>query len=175
MGGQVIIALINTLISTVVIFALDLRHPYLMIFVVFFCGLFPVVGNLMSNSVLTINAFASTGMWGTVVCLILLIGAHKLEYILNSKIIGGIVHLPMAVSLAALIFCDVLLGVPGLILAIPLVLFVRHEFEHIRGLVAGLPQQAVESGQVRAVSSDLSKARVGIEAEEAGLPVGKTI
>ncbi len=65
MGGQVIIALINTLISSVVIFALHLHHPFLMIFVVFFCGLFPVVGNLMSNSVLTINAFAATGMWGT--------------------------------------------------------------------------------------------------------------
>ena len=133
MGGQVIIALINTVISTVVIFALDLHHPLLMIFVVFFCGLFPVVGNLMSNSVLTINAFVSTGMWGTMICLILLVGVHKLEYILNSKIIGGIVHLPMAISLGALIFCEVLLGIPGLILAIPLVLFIRHEFEHIRG------------------------------------------
>lgn len=145
MGGQVIIALINTFISAVVIFALDLRHPFLMLFVVFFCGLFPVVGNLMSNSVLTINAFVSTGMWGTVLCLILLVGVHKLEYFLNSKIIGGIVHLPMAISLGALIFCDVLLGVPGLILAIPLVLFVRHEFEHIRGFPLSMPQDTAEA------------------------------
>lgn len=142
MGGQVIIALINTAISSVAIFALGLHHPFLMIFVVFFCGLFPVVGNLMSNSVLTINAFVSTGMWGMAVCLILLVGVHKLEYILNSKIIGGIVHLPMAVSLGALIFCEVLLGIPGLILAIPLVLFVRHEFEHIRGFAQSQPQDA---------------------------------
>lgn len=40
----------------------------------------------------------------------------------------------MAVSLGALIFCEVLLGIPGLILAIPLALFIRHEFEHIPGL-----------------------------------------
>ena len=40
MGGQVIIALINTLISSIAIFALGLPHPFLMIFVVFFCGLF---------------------------------------------------------------------------------------------------------------------------------------
>jgi len=139
MGGQVIIALINTIISTVVIFALELRHPFLMIFVVFFCGLFPVVGNLMSNSVLTINAFVSAGLVGTLVCLLLLVGVHKLEYFLNSRIIGGIVNLPMAASLGALIFCEVLLGIPGLVLAIPLVLFVRHELEHIRGLPGGLP------------------------------------
>ncbi len=134
MGGQVIIALINTLISLVVIFGLPLRHQFLMVFVVFFCGLFPVVGNLMSNSVLTINAFVAAGMWGTAICLIMLIAVHKLEYFLNSRIIGGIVHLPMAVSLGALIFFEVLLGIPGLILAMPLVLFFRHELENIRGI-----------------------------------------
>jgi predicted PurR-regulated permease PerM len=142
MGGQVIIALINTLISSLVILLLDLPHPFLMMFVVFFCGLFPVVGNLISNSVLIINAFVSIGVWGSGVCLLLLISVHKLEYFLNSKIIGGIVRLPMAVSLGALIFCEVLLGIPGLILAIPLMLFVRHEFENIPGLSRKFPEQA---------------------------------
>ena len=164
MGGQVIIALINTVISTIVILALDLHHPFLMIFVVFFCGLFPVVGNLMSNSVLTINAFVSTGMWGTLVCLVMLVGVHKLEYILNSRIIGGIVHLPMAISLGALIFCEVLLGIPGLILAIPLVLFFRHEFEHIRGF----PQSPLEDAGGRAMDW------MGEEPEQTTRPAGKT-
>lgn len=133
MGGQFIISLINTSISTVAIVGLGLPHPFLMIFIVFFCGLFPVVGNLISNSVLILTAFVSIGVWGALVCLALLVIIHKLEYFLNSKIIGGIVKLPMAVSLGALIFCEVMLGIPGLILAIPLVLFVRHEFEHIPG------------------------------------------
>jgi predicted PurR-regulated permease PerM len=177
MGGQVIIALINTLISSVVIFGLELRHPFLMVFVVFFCGLFPVVGNLMSNSVLTINAFVATGMWGTLICLVLLVGVHKLEYILNSKIIGGIVHLPMAVSLGALIFCEVLLGIPGLILAIPLALFVRHEFEHIRGLPPNLPEEGVEQAAnlVRAaLSGATAEDRVGEQPEDTGRLAGKT-
>ena len=172
MGGQVIIALINTAISTVVIFALDLRHPFLMIFVVFFCGLFPVVGNLMSNSVLTINAFVSTGIWGTIVCLIMLVGIHKLEYILNSRVIGGIVHLPMAVSLGALIFCEVLLGISGLILAIPLVLFVRNEFEHIRGFSRSLPEEAGEEARA-AEGHNLAGGWVGTELEEKGRPVSQ--
>lgn len=88
MGGQVIIALINTFISSIAIFGLGLPHPFLMVFVVFFCGLFPVIGNLISNTVLVINAFVSIGIWGFAVCLLLLIGIHKLEYFLNSKIIG---------------------------------------------------------------------------------------
>jgi predicted PurR-regulated permease PerM len=177
MGGQVIIALINTLISSVVIFGLDLRYPFLMVFVVFFCGLFPVVGNLMSNSVLTINAFVATGMWGTLICLILLVGIHKLEYILNSKIIGGIVHLPMAVSLGALIFCEVLLGIPGLILAIPLVLFVRHEFEHIRGLPPNLHEEGVEQAAKlvgAALSGATAEDRIGEQPAGTGRLASKT-
>jgi predicted PurR-regulated permease PerM len=175
MGGQVIIALINTAISSVVIFALDLRHPFLMIFVVFFCGLFPVVGNLMSNSVLTINAFVATGTWGTIICLILLIGIHKLEYILNSRIIGGIVHLPMAISLGALIFSEVLLGISGLILAIPLVLFVRHEFEHIRGPAPGAYSEAADPGpiQTHAPGAGLMEAHANMEPEKVDRPASK--
>jgi predicted PurR-regulated permease PerM len=154
MGGQVIIALINTLISLIVIFGLPLSHQFLMVFVVFFCGLFPVVGNLMSNCVLTINAFAVSGMLGTVICLIMLIGVHKLEYFLNSRIIGGIVHLPMAVSLGALVFGEVLLGIPGLILAMPLVLFARHELENIRVFSAPL---AEGEAPVQALARDEAK------------------
>ncbi len=133
MGGQVIISLINTVISSAVIFTLGLPHPFLLVFIVFFCGLFPVIGNLISNSVLVFTAFVSIGIWGAAVCLALLISIHKLEYFLNSRIIGGIVSLPMAVSLAALVLSEAIFGIPGLILAIPLVLFIRHEFEHIPG------------------------------------------
>jgi predicted PurR-regulated permease PerM len=156
MGGQVIIALINTAISSTAIFGLRLPHPFLMLFVVFFCGLFPVVGNLISNTVLIVNATVSIGIWGSAVCMVLLIAIHKLEYFLNSKIIGGIVRLPMAVSLGALIFCEVLLGIPGLILAIPLMLFIRHEFEHIPGLSArsSEPLTAAELEELAACSGE---------------------
>jgi predicted PurR-regulated permease PerM len=63
-----------------------------------------------------------------------LVGIHKLEYFLNSKIIGDIVHLPMVMTLLSLIVCEVLLGLVGLILAVPLVLYLRHELEYIPGL-----------------------------------------
>ena len=176
MGGQVIIALINTLISAVVIFALDLHHPFLMIFVVFFCGLFPVVGNLMSNSVLTINAFVSTGMWGTVICLIMLVGVHKLG--VHSKFQNNRRNRQSAdgdFTGRADFLRGVLLGIPGLILAIPLVLFVRHEFEHIRGLAPGLHRNAVDSGPMpaRAPSADLITAHANMGTEEISKPVSK--
>jgi predicted PurR-regulated permease PerM len=70
----------------------------------------------------------------------------------------------MAISLGALIFCEVLLGIPGLILAIPLVLFFRHEFEHIRGF----PQSPLEDAGERAVDW------MGEELEQTTRPAGKT-
>ncbi|NLH50719.1 MAG: AI-2E family transporter [Myxococcales bacterium] len=134
MGGQIIISAINTCISAVVIFSLALPHPIVLLTLVFFFGLFPVVGNLVSNTILTITAFVTIGLWGALVCLGLLVGIHKLEYFLNSKIIGEIVHLPMVITLTALVVCEVLLGIIGLILAIPIVLFIRHEMERIPGV-----------------------------------------
>ena len=134
MGGQIIISAINTVISSVIIILLGLPHPVLLISVVFFFGLFPVVGNIASNTVVTLTAFLSNGMLAAAICLGLMIGIHKLEYFLNSRIIGEIVHLPMVITLTALVVCEVLLGIIGLMLAIPLVLYTRHELEHVPGL-----------------------------------------
>lgn len=138
MGGQIIISMINTVISSIVVFALHLPSPFLLVSLIFFCGLFPVVGNLVSNTILTLIAFISIGIWAAVVCLGLLILIHKLEYFLNSKIISSIVNLPMVVSLTSLVIGEVLLGIVGLMLAIPLLLFLRHELEHIPGFINGL-------------------------------------
>ncbi|MFA5903436.1 MAG: AI-2E family transporter [Desulfobacula sp.] len=141
MGGQIIISLINTLVSSVIVFALHMPSPFLLIGLIFFCGLFPVVGNLVSNTILTVIAFVSIGLWAAGVCLILLVVIHKFEYFLNSKIISGIVNLPMVVSLTSLVICEVLLGLIGLMLAIPLLLFLRHEMEHIPGLINGATEK----------------------------------
>ena len=134
MGGQIIISLINTAISAIVIFGLGLPQPVLLMVTVFTCGLFPIIGNLASNTILTLTALVNVGLFGAAVCLGLLVGIHKLEYFLNSKIIGDIVHLPMVITLLSLIVCEVLLGLVGLILAVPLVLYLRHELEFIPGL-----------------------------------------
>jgi len=134
MVGQVIISAVNTFISATVILLLGLPYPATLIAIVFLCGLFPVVGNIASNTILTLVALTNVGIWAAIVCLGLLVGIHKLEYFLNSKIIGEIVKLPMFVTLTSLVVFELLLGIVGLILAIPLTLFIRHELETIRGI-----------------------------------------
>lgn len=131
MGGQVLISLINTLITTVIVIALGLPHKVTLICIVFACGMLPVVGNLISNSILCLTALVSSGVVALIVCLGLLVGIHKLEYFLNSKIIGNIVRLPMTVTLLTLLLGEATLGVFGMILAIPFVLTMRDEMAGI--------------------------------------------
>ncbi len=132
MGGQVVISLINTAITFVIIMILGLPHKISLVTIVFLCGLLPVVGNLISNTILAITALVSTGFVALVICLSLLIVIHKLEYFLNSRIIGSIVRLPMALTLIALLTGEALLGIYGMIIAVPVFLIVRDELASLR-------------------------------------------
>ena len=53
----------------------------------FLCGLLPIIGNLMSNTLIIAVGFTISPKLA-LVALIFLVVIHKLEYFLNSKIIG---------------------------------------------------------------------------------------
>ena len=129
MGGQVLISLTNSIITLIAVVALGLPHKISLVCLVFLCGLLPIIGNLISNTILSITALVSLGIPAFVICLGLLLVIHKLEYFLNGKIIGSIVRLPMFLTLLSLLVGEALLGIPGMIIAIPLVLTIRDEIE----------------------------------------------
>jgi predicted PurR-regulated permease PerM len=131
MGGQLIISGINTLLTLVIIVIFDLPHKMSLVSIVFLCGLLPIVGNIISNTVLALTALVASGPAACIVCLIFLALIHKLEYFLNSKIIGTITHLPMFMTLMALLLGEALLGVWGMMLAIPFILTIKDELESI--------------------------------------------
>ena len=49
--------------------------------------------------------------------MVFLVGIHKLEYFLNSKIIGDRIRNPVWLTLIALMIGERLMGIPGLVLA----------------------------------------------------------
>ncbi|HEU4678053.1 MAG TPA: hypothetical protein VFS35_00940, partial [Terrimicrobiaceae bacterium] len=57
--------------------------------------------------------------------LLFLVVIHKLEYFLNSKIIGGRIRHPMWLTLLALLLGERLLGIPGIILAPVVLSFIK--------------------------------------------------
>ena len=66
------------------------------------------------------------------VSLIFLIGVHKLEYFLNSKIIGNRIRNPVWLTLIALILGERLMGIPGMILAPVVLNFLRVEMSKVK-------------------------------------------
>lgn len=120
MGAQITISLINTVLTAIFLLAAQMPYAPLLIATTFLCGLVPIAGNLVSNSIIVFVAL-TVSLKLAISALVFLVVIHKLEYLLNSKIIGDRIRNPVWLTLIALILGERLMGVPGLILA-PVVL-----------------------------------------------------
>ncbi len=120
--AQVRIAAINAAFTGIYLaVALPLAGIHLpfvktMIVVTFVAGLLPVIGNLISNTVIVIVSLShSLGI--ALVSLLFLVVIHKLEYFLNAKIIGTQINARAWELLTAMLAMEALFGVPGVIAA----------------------------------------------------------
>src|SRR5499433_3196703 len=120
MGAQIMISLINTVLTATFLLVVHMPHAPLLIAATFLCGLVPIVGNLMSNTIIVFVAL-TVSLKLAISALVFLVVIHKLEYLLNSKIIGDRIRNPVWLTLIALILGERLMGIPALILA-PVVL-----------------------------------------------------
>ncbi len=120
MGAQIVISAINTTLTSAFLLWNGFPHIPVIIVLTFLCGLLPIIGNLISNTLIVGVAFTlspNTALWS----LVFLVVLHKLEYFLNSKVIGDRIKNPMWLTLLGLIIGETLMGIPGMILA-PVVL-----------------------------------------------------
>ena len=119
-GAQIIISIINTGLTAVFLLWNDFRFAPVLIMLTFLCGLLPIIGNIISNTLIVFVAFTLSPRMA-LVSLVFLIVIHKLEYFLNSKIIGDRIKNPMWLTLLGIVVGEKLMGIPGMILA-PVVL-----------------------------------------------------
>ncbi len=137
--AQVRIAAINAALTAVYLaILLPLAGIHLpltksMIAVTFFAGLLPVIGNLISNSVIVIVSL-SHSLTIAVASLLFLVVIHKLEYFLNAKIIGSHINARAWELLAAMLTMEALFGLPGLVAAPVFYAYIKKELSD-RGLV----------------------------------------
>ena len=116
MKAQLIISLVNTVATSIFVLITSLPYPGLVIPLTFLCGLLPIIGNILSNTLIVGIAFGISpqlAAWS----LGFLVFIHKMEYFLNSKVIGSRIRHPMWLTLIALILGESLMGLPGIILA----------------------------------------------------------
>ncbi|TMQ00046.1 MAG: AI-2E family transporter [Verrucomicrobia bacterium] len=119
-GAQIAISSINTILTA--LFLVWNGYHYIMVIIglTFLCGLLPIIGNIISNTLIVGVGFTVSPRVA-LFALIFLVVIHKLEYFLNSKIIGDRIRNPMWLTLVALVLGEKLMGIPGMILA-PVVL-----------------------------------------------------
>ena len=97
---------------------LGIKLPFAttMVGVTFLCGLLPVIGNLISNTIIFIISL-SHSLHLAMASLMFLIVIHKLEYFLNARIVGGQIRAKAWELLLAMLSMEAAFGIAGVIAA----------------------------------------------------------
>lgn len=120
--AQIKISSVNTFFTAVfLLLILPLAGVHLpltktMIVLTFVVGLLPVIGNLISNTIITVIAL-SVSVYVAVAALAFLVVIHKLEYFLNARIVGTQIRARAWELLLAMLVVEAAFGLPGLVAA----------------------------------------------------------
>jgi predicted PurR-regulated permease PerM len=128
--AQFIIAIVNTILSVIVLLALGFPQVIGLTIMIFFLGLIPVAGVIISLIPLTIIAFTIGGFLKVIYVLVAVMVIHGVEaYILNPKLMSSKTDLPVFYTFIVLIFSQNFFGVWGLIIGIPVFVFLLDVLE----------------------------------------------
>jgi predicted PurR-regulated permease PerM len=120
--AQVRISLLNTAFTGIYLavvlplFGVNLPLTKTMIAITFIAGLLPVIGNLISNTVIVIVSLAYSP-YVAFASLAYLVVIHKLEYFLNARIIGSRIQCRAWELLIAMLAMEAAFGLPGVVAA----------------------------------------------------------
>jgi predicted PurR-regulated permease PerM len=120
--AQARISAINTAATAVYLFVLlplfgvELPLKSALVVLTFVTGLLPVVGNLVSNTVIVLVSLA-VSLYVAIGSIVFLAVIHKLEYFLNARIVGSRVNAHSWELLAAMLVMQAAFGLGGLIAA----------------------------------------------------------
>lgn len=120
--SQLSISLLNTTFSAIYLlailpmFGVHLPLTKTMIAITFIAGLLPVVGNLISNTIVVIVSLDHS-LPIAIASLAFLVGIHKLEYVLGARITGSRIKAQIWELLLAMMAMEAMFGVPGLVAA----------------------------------------------------------
>ena len=137
--AQVWISLINTFFTWLYLdvvlrlFGVDLPLVKILVALTFFVGLLPIIGNLISNTAITIVSL-SQGVPVAAASLLYLIVIHKLEYLLNARIIGSHINARAFELLIVMLVMQAAFGIAGLIAAPVFYAYFKEELRE-KGLV----------------------------------------
>ncbi|MSQ73662.1 MAG: AI-2E family transporter [Betaproteobacteria bacterium] len=137
--AQVRIAALNAAFTAVylvvVLPLLGIHLPFAktMVAVTFVAGLLPVIGNLISNTVIVVISLANS-FAVAIGSLVFLVVIHKLEYFLNARIVGSRINAAIWELLLAMLAMEAAFGIAGLVAAPVYYAYFKDELS-ARGLI----------------------------------------
>jgi len=137
--AQVRISAINTMLTAIYLmlvlplFGVHLPLTKTMVALTFVVGLVPVLGNLISNTVIVVVSLAHSPQVA-LTSLAFLVVVHKLEYFLNARIVGGQISAKAWELLLAMLTMEAAFGLPGVVAAPIYYAYLKDELKDV-GLV----------------------------------------
>lgn len=128
--AQFIIAFINCILSVIALMTLGFQQIFGLAIMIFFLGLIPVAGVIISLIPLCLIAYTIGGFMKVVYIIIAIAIIHTIEaYILNPKLMSSKTDLPVFYTFVVLLFSEHFFGVWGLIIGIPVFVFLLDVLE----------------------------------------------
>ena len=128
--AQFIIAIVNTVLTVIALWIMDFPQLFGLGIMIFFLGLIPVAGVIISLVPLSLIAYTVGGFVQVLYILIIIAIIHAIEaYILNPKLMSSKTDLPIFYTFIVLIFSEHFFGVWGLIIGIPIFVFLLDVLE----------------------------------------------
>lgn len=130
--AQIRISAINTVLTGIFLlgvlpaFGVHLPFSNTLVILTFFTGLLPVIGNLISNAVITVISIG-VSFKVAIAALLFLVVIHKLEYFINAKIVGGKIQASAWEILLAFLVMEACFGVNGLLMAPIVYAYIKSE------------------------------------------------
>lgn len=126
MEAQIVIALVNTVLTAIGIWLLGLPNVVFLSAIVFFCSFIPVAGVFISSFPICLIALQQeNGFSLMLVAVALILIIHAIEaYLLNPQIFGHHLRMNPVLVLIVLVIAGKLFGVWGLILGVPIVNYI---------------------------------------------------
>ncbi|ADP35109.1 AI-2E family transporter [Bacillus atrophaeus] len=122
--AQFIIALVNCILTFIALWIMHFPQLFGLSIMVFFLGLIPVAGVVISLVPLSIIAYSTGGGMYVLYIVLVIMAIHAIEtYFLNPKLMSAKTELPIFFTFTVLIFSEHFLGIWGLIIGIPIFVF----------------------------------------------------
>lgn len=123
--AQILIALLNTLLTLIVMIVLEVPSPVFLSVLVFLLSLLPVVGFLCSTPLICLLTLGAHGPIRALECLIAVILLHAIEaYVFNPMIISARLELHPIMVFGILLVGEHFFGIWGLLLGVPTCVYI---------------------------------------------------